>query len=165
MMTEAQYLEAAKSAKNLLVHRGNTPEDAEDAVQDAALNVLTTKHPWNGTAPFKTWFCSVAINARLMAMRGAMAKALRDSMPVDPDMLVGQSTPESLYSRDERIGQIMLAATTLPPSQYRAFFARYGMDMTLDDTAELLGIHVGTVKSTLHCARRKIVAQCSNRPH
>ncbi len=162
-MSDTELLDAMKQARAMLMRdQRNSREDAEDAVQDAALSALKTSRPHDGRAKFKTWFCRVAINARLMRLRGLEAHALRDALPLDPTMRVTTATPESLLWRNEQRATIANAVTKLSPVLFQAYVLRYDWDYSVEECAEVLGIPRNTFKARLYRTRAAIAQQCSN---
>lgn len=165
-MSEADLIDAMKQARALLLrNRWNTVEDVEDAVQDAALSALKTKCPHDGRSSFKTWFCRIAINARLMKLRGLEAAALREALPIDPSMRVTTATPESQCRRNEQMALITAAAERMTPSLYCAYLLHYEFGYPDKEAAAIAGVPRNTFKARVYRARTAIAAQCSSPQH
>lgn len=166
MISDAQYKDAMDFGKKLLIRRGATPEDAEDAVQDAALSACATSHPWDGRSRFTTWFCKVVINARLQQVRRRDYKYFADPVSLHPGMRVVDVTAEDQAIREEEREQLLGAIAELTPGHYSAVNLVYIYGMKATEAASLLGIPNNTMKARLHRSRAMIKSQlCSNPQH
>ncbi len=70
---------------------------------------------------------------------------------LDPDAGGSVTAPDAFPDRERRI-DLMAILAELPPRQRAVIVLRYFEDRTERDTAEVLGISVGTVKSQTHDA-------------
>jgi RNA polymerase sigma-70 factor, ECF subfamily len=123
-----------------------TPEDAEDALQDAMLSAHRGAGSFRHDAAVGSWLHRIVVNACLDRLR--RAKAHR-TVPL-----------EDVYPVADRSAQVetaivvQRALSRLPIEQRAAIVAVDMQGYSVADTARLLGIPEGTVKS--RCARARV---------
>lgn len=83
----------------------------------------------------------------------AWRKRRRETL--DPDAGMSVTAPDVFRGRENRIDLMMILAD-LPPRQRAVIVLRYFEDRTERDTADVLGISVGTVKSQTHDALSRL---------
>jgi RNA polymerase sigma-70 factor, ECF subfamily len=144
---------------------GNTA-DAEDAVQDAFLSAFTHLHQFRGQAQLSTWVTMIVINSARMKIRQrprqlhiALAGGDReqDNLTLSEMIPDGRPSPEELYQRCEFEKQMAELSSQLSPSLRKTFQMRDVYGLTVRETAQLLGLREGTVKSHVVRARAKLV--------
>lgn len=163
VISDAEYKQALDKGRNFLMARGASREDAEDAVQDAALSAVSTAHPWDGRSKFTTWFFRIVINARLMQIRNRDYQAFANPEPISPDMRVSDVSAEDEIIREEQLGNLAHAMEALTPMQ-RQTMKMYCCGIKSKEAATLLGIQNSTVKSRIHQSR-KTIRQCFSPQH
>jgi RNA polymerase sigma-70 factor (ECF subfamily) len=125
---------------------------AEDAVQEALLRAWVRSEKGEEIESVNAWVTAVALNLsrsglrRLRSERRAKAR-LREPAPVE-DPAPGA----------DRSVDLDRALATLPRRQREVVVLRYYLDLDTHDVAAALGIHEGTVKSTLFRARTALAA-------
>ena len=123
-----------------------TPEDAEDALQDAMLSAHRGAGSFRHDAAVGSWLHRIVVNACLDRLR--RAKAHR-TVPL-----------EDVYPVADRSAQVETAIVVeralarLPIGQRAAIVAVDMQGYSVADTARLLGVPEGTVKS--RCARARV---------
>lgn len=127
-----------------------SPEDARDAVQEAAIRAWQQLPKLRNSAAWPAWFRRIAVRTALDESRRA-----RRSREVQlPDQVDGELS-HPMPHRDEML--TVLAALSRLPAEDRALLGlRYGADLTVPDSAEALGIRLGTAKARLHRALKKL---------
>jgi RNA polymerase sigma-70 factor (ECF subfamily) len=130
--------------------------DALDAVQDGFVKALVNLESFRGKSTFKTWLLRVVTNAALDLGR---QRGRRESLPVEhavsDDLDAGHNPAERLERADlRRLLDKALAA--LPEAQRQTFVLHAEAELSYRDTAEVLGISIGTVMSRLYYARQKL---------
>jgi RNA polymerase sigma-70 factor, ECF subfamily len=145
--------------------------EAEDVVQDAVLKAYRKLASFRGDAKFSTWLVAITLNEA----RGRLRKANRaafDSLDAQREES-GDFTPAALtdwreiplaaLERQELRALIQNAVSELPESYREIVTLRDVEELSVNDTAALLGISVGLVKVRLHRARmmlqKKLVPQ------
>jgi RNA polymerase sigma-70 factor, ECF subfamily len=152
-----EELLGAVRPRALSVCRGVLPylPDAEDACQEALLNVANKIGGWNGRGRFTTWMHVVALNSarstyRRMRNQAVAADPLEHG-PLDrPDprtTSVIAGTRLDLLDAMERLERDH-------PQYVEPLLLRDVYEMPYDEIATLLGIPLGTVKANIHHGRR-----------
>jgi RNA polymerase sigma-70 factor, ECF subfamily len=137
--------------------------DAEDAVQDAYVRAFASLETFRGDASLGTWLARIVINE-------ALRRAERRKPTVDLDEVAerlpadhaGAATmapsagPEQAAARAE-VRRILENAVDALPSEFRTvFMMRIVEQMSVEETAGLLGIPQATVKTRLHRANERL---------
>ena len=129
--------------------------DAEDLTQEVFVALYQSLSSFRGEASLATWSYRVALNHCLKHA----AKARPITVPYDeardqpaPDM----SSPAHQSARRELSGQIETALEHLSPSHRDAVILHELHEMTYAECAAVLGVPVGTVKSRLSTAFRRL---------
>ena len=123
-----------------------TPEDAEDALQDAMLSAHRSAGSFRHDAAVGSWLYRIVVNACLDRLRRLQTH------PTAP--------LEDVYSVPERTAQVDTAlcvhrALMRLPVEHRAAVVAVDMQgYSVADTAALLGVAEGTVKS--RCSRGRV---------
>jgi RNA polymerase sigma-70 factor, ECF subfamily len=123
-----------------------SPEDAEDALQDAMLSAHRSAGSFRHDASVRSWLHRIVVNAcldRLRRVKAHPTSPLQDVYPV-PDRTAQVETAIVV----ER------ALMRLPLRQRAAVVAVDMHGYSIADTAQLLGVAEGTVKS--RCARARV---------
>lgn len=147
----AHILPTMRGALRALLGRG---AEAEDAVQDAAIDVLRGLGTFRGDSNLRAWARTVAVRAGLRRTR----KQRPALSLVDPDGLhaSAESVPgEGGFS--ERISRPLAAyLSAIPADQREALVLRHALGYTVPEIAELSSTSVNTIKSRLLKARREV---------
>lgn len=145
-----------------LAHLGDVA-DAEDAVQDALLAALTHVDQFRGQAKMSTWLTAIVINSARMKLRRRLGRVYLALDQTDgqefalADMLSDtRPGPEEAYRKREIAEQLAQATSRLSPTLLRIFQLRDVYGLNIRETAHLLGVPPGTVKTRLARARMKL---------
>ncbi|MEU2247627.1 RNA polymerase sigma factor SigM [Streptomyces sp. NPDC019224] len=128
-------------------------EEAADAVQDALVSAFRAAHTFRGQSAVTTWLHRITVNACLDRVRKA---ASRKTSPVDdPERLDQLMEPhesaEAPMERHDLHRELLAALATLPAEQRAALVLVDMQGYPVAETARILDVPVGTVKS--RCAR------------
>lgn len=140
------------------------PEEAADALQDALLKAHRSAATFRGDAQVTTWLHRIVVNACLDRLRRAKA---RPTVPLPEHDSAHPIEPSDPLGRRELAWEINRALRTLPDDQRAAVVLVDVEGYSVDETAELLGIPTGTVKSRCSRGRAKLVpllTHLRNRP-
>ena len=139
------------------------PGDAEDAVQDAYLKVLTRIGSFNGPDGFSAWICRIVSNEALGRLRQrdrvvsleAIRAGADGKEPREGEMVKApEPGPERLAASSELRRALEDAIDALPPDFAAVFMLRAVERLSVSETAASLGIRPETVKTRFHRARR-----------
>lgn len=132
--------------------------DAEDACQEALLNVSRKIGSWHGRGRFTTWLHAVCVNSA----RSTYRRLKKQAVPADPTEL---SAAGSLERPDPRTTSV-IAGTRLDlleamevierdhPQLVQPLLLRDVHGLAYDEIAQLLELPLGTVKAQIHHGRR-----------
>ncbi len=124
---------------------------AEDVVQEVFIRAIRAWNSFRGEASARTWLWHIARNYMRDVMRRKQVRS-RHSVP-DPVELYDIGAPfESLVELEDQLSR-------LTDDQRHAFVLRCMQDLSVRDTAEILGWTESKVKSTLSRALTKLREQ------
>ncbi len=145
-------------------HLTRNPADAEDVVQEAALNACRHRQSFQTGTNFKAWFLRIVTNAFYSRCR--RASMIHESVSLDDDAeprpamtamtvdLSPEANPAEMLVDRLEMEEISRAIGALP-LEFRVVTAMYLVDdMAYQEIAAVLDIPVGTVRSRLHRGRR-----------
>jgi RNA polymerase sigma-70 factor, ECF subfamily len=145
--------------------------DAEDAAQEAFLKAFRNLASFRGEAKFSTWLVSIALNEARSRLRSKKAMKMEslDTPPegeetVTPALLRDwREIPSEALERKELRHLLQQAVVDLPLIYREVFLLRDVEELSINESAEALGITVASVKVRLHRARimmqKKLVPQ------
>lgn len=143
---------------------GNTA-DAEDAVQDALLAAYKHLDQFRGKSHMSTWLTAIVRNCALMQLRRRPRRvhiSLDERMGDEQEFSIsetladGRPSPEDECRNSELNVRVSKFATQLSPRLQRTFQLRDIDDLSINETAGILGVASGTVKAQLARARKKL---------
>jgi RNA polymerase sigma-70 factor, ECF subfamily len=137
--------------------------DAEEVAQETILKAYVHLGQFRGESRFSTWLTRVAINESRMRIRKGHAdimKPLEESRQAEPD---GDYVPQDFADWREipseelerkEVRQHLMSALAALDSKYREVFVLRDMEQSsIAETAQILGISTGAVKTRLLRAR------------
>ncbi|HOX36410.1 MAG TPA: sigma-70 family RNA polymerase sigma factor [Candidatus Brocadiia bacterium] len=145
-------------AMGILRHR----EDAEDAVQNALTGAIEHLDGFRGEASFKTWITRITVNASLKNLRSRGRRAAislaasteDDGLIPHPDFIAEWRGEPSEILAGKELNRLLDSAITALPENYRmVFLLRDIEELSVAETAEILGISEANVKVRLLRAR------------
>lgn len=147
--------------------------DAEEVVQDVFLSLFRKIDGFEGRAALGTWIYRITVNAALIKRRGKRAELevlLEDHLPTfredghregDRAMLLADwsASPEEELLSGETRRTIRRMVASLPDRYRVVLLLRDLEELSNEETAEILGESVASVKSRLHRARMALREQ------
>ncbi|WP_085964441.1 RNA polymerase sigma factor [Bradyrhizobium sp. ORS 375] len=133
--------------------------EAEDVVQETYVRALTRLDEFRGQSSLSTWLVRIAMNEALGRLRGQRPTLHLDMEREDkPRAEVIQfpaisSDPETSVAQRQIQAVVERAIDELSEPFRLVFIARVIEEMSIDETADLLGLKPETVKTRLHRAR------------
>jgi RNA polymerase sigma-70 factor (ECF subfamily) len=130
------------------------PDDAMDVAQESFLRAWRHLHSFNASRPLRPWLLSIcanlARNRRRSAGRyfAALLRAFRDE-PVSERI-------EEQTARNFQARELWKAVQKLNVLDQQIVYLRYFLDLPVAETAEILKVAEGTVKSRLSRALEKL---------
>jgi len=145
---------------SLCLRMTSNPAEAEDATQEAFLQLFRTVGSFRGESAFSTWLHRLSVNVVLMRLRRKTLPEVSLDEPLEanqeeaPKREMGTGDPRLLGSLD-RV-RLERAIGMLPPG-YRNIFILHDIEgYEHNEIAALLGCSIGNSKSQLHKARLKM---------
>jgi RNA polymerase sigma-70 factor (ECF subfamily) len=147
----------------LVVRMTRNNEDAEDVLQEALLKAYCNLQQFRGNSQFYTWLVRITMNEALMKLRkkrytqvpleevvetekGAVRRELEDR----------SNDPERYYAEQELRETLAQAFGSLSPRLCAAFILRNVEEMSMRETAAVLGLSASAVKSRVVRARSRL---------
>lgn len=130
-------------------------EDARDITQEALIRICRNAHLFKEEASLKAWVFRVARNLQIDRYRSRNFQVHFRAVGLDhaPIMVDSEtrSPDKELFSQEIR-QRVRSAIAALPPRQKEIVQLRLLADLQLEEIAQVSGLSVGGVKSTLHNA-------------
>ena len=135
--------------------------DAEDAAQEAMLKALANIRKFRGESRFSTWLIQITVNEALMRRRRErtrITEAIDDRREEEGeytprDFADWREIPSEVLERKEVRQKLAEALSSLDPKYREVFVLRDMEQLNIQETAEVLGITVASVKTRLLRAR------------
>jgi RNA polymerase sigma-70 factor (ECF subfamily) len=143
----------------LNVCRGVLPytPDAEDACQEALINIANKIGSWRGPGRFTTWVHVVAMNAARSTYRRMKNQAVAaDPSDAGPMQNPDPRTTSVIAGTRLDLLEAMEALERDHPQYVEPLLLRDVYGMSYDDIAAQVGAPLGTVKAQIHHGRRLV---------
>lgn len=124
------------------------PSDAEEAAQDGFVKAYRALGRFRRGAPFRPWLLQIVANEARNRRRSAGRRAnlaLRLADEARPGDAV--PSPEAALLSDERRDELLAAVEGLREEERLVVSCRFFLGLSEDETAQTLGLKLGTVKS------------------
>jgi RNA polymerase sigma-70 factor (ECF subfamily) len=118
-------------------------EFAEDVLQETSLQIFRKLKHLREPAVFRAWTFRIASRIAFAQMKSARRWSALEEAPVERMMFeerLGEGPDEGFLDMVERVS----------PASRAVLLLRYQQDLSLEETAAILEVPVGTVKSRLH---------------
>jgi RNA polymerase sigma-70 factor (ECF subfamily) len=141
--------------------------EAEDIVQEAYVNAFVHLGSFRGDSSLATWLSRIVINEALGLLRKkrrAADLALSVALGAEAQIIqfprnTATSDPERTMAQRQILQLVERATDNLPDVYRTVFVARVIEGLSIDETAQLLGVRPETVKTRLHRARHLVRKQ------
>ena len=144
-------------------------QDAEDAMQETFLSIHRRIQSFRGESKFSSWLYRVATNVALDALRARkryrghfteLSDDQDDEMEAQlTDAL--QPLPEEQLTRQETQERIYAILSAMSPKLSEAFVLYEIEGLSMQETADALGISLSTAKVRVHRARLQLQTELS----
>jgi RNA polymerase sigma-70 factor (ECF subfamily) len=130
--------------------------DAEDAAQEAMLQILDRLERWDATRPYRAWRTTLVLNhCRDRIRRKETRRAAEaDAASARPGNVLPD--PADALRRDEVAAALALGLRALSPREREAFVLRDLEGLETAEVARTLGISESSVRSLVTLARRRL---------
>ena len=141
----------------------NNYEDARDLVQETAMRAFSNRRKFEMGTNFQAWVITIMRNTFINNYRKAVrANTIIDN--TDEQYFLntaatskGTHSPDSVYSH-KQISKVVEALE----DEYRVPFQMYNTGFKYKEIAEELELPIGTIKSRIFLARKKLMLQLSD---
>jgi RNA polymerase sigma-70 factor (ECF subfamily) len=143
----------------------NNSEEAEEAVQEAVLKALSHLSGFRGEAKFSTWLVKITINEarlRLRKDRRHLYESFDEQVKsedgdyIPKDFADWREIPSEVLQRKELREALERAIASLPLKYREVLILRDVQQLRIEETAQILGITEGSVKTRLLRARLQL---------
>jgi RNA polymerase sigma-70 factor (ECF subfamily) len=154
---EELYRRHSSRLYNTAYRMAGNAADADDLLQEIFLQVFRRLGSFRGESALGTWMYRVAVNCCLDHVRSKAGQqqkttAFLDDLDTAEPAAPGSWRPDTVLDRME-----LERAIAKLPSSYRAAFVLYDVEgRDHHEVGDMLGIAVGTSKSLVHKARRRL---------
>ena len=162
-----EYLVAAyeKNVYNLALRMTGNPEDAEDMAQEAFLKAYSSLDSFRGDSKFSVWLYRIVSNVCLDFLRKQKKRQSFSLSMEDDDGEEGElelpdlrRLPEDELEKKLTRDAVQRGLAQLPEDARQILLLREIQGLSYEEIASALGIDLGTVKSRIFRARKKLCA-------
>lgn len=139
------------------------PEDAADMTQETFIKAYNSLGSFRGDSKFSVWLYRIANNVCLDFLRSRSRKptvslSVEDDEGEESQLDVADESqsPELLLERGLTRDAVRRGLDTLPPDYKQILLLREIQGLSYEEIASALGIDLGTVKSRIFRARKKL---------
>jgi RNA polymerase sigma-70 factor (ECF subfamily) len=152
----------------LIVRMVRDPARAEELAQDTFVKAFRALHTYDVQRKFSAWLLTIAHHVAIDELRkGSLA-----TEPLEVETDQGErtrefadpaaATPAQLAERAELATVLQTAIGRLRPEYREVVSLRYERELDYDEIVEITGLPMGTVKSSLHRARKELAEHLEN---
>lgn len=131
-------------------------EDARDALQETFLKCWRRRGELSGVQNFRAWIFRVALNAGRDLRGTAWRRRRRPLADGDPGLTSAEEPVPGAASRREELARLQQALRELRPEEQEVFLLRQNGQLTYQQIADSIHLPVGTVKTRMRLALRKL---------
>jgi RNA polymerase sigma-70 factor (ECF subfamily) len=133
------------------------PAEAPDAVQDAFLKAYLALDRFRADAPFRPWVLRIVANESKNRRRSSRRQE-RLTLQLAEDRPSGDAapSPEAVVLERTTTERLLAALSALPERDRLVVGYRYLLELSEEETAAVLGVRRGTVKSRLSRALARL---------
>lgn len=129
-------------------------EDAKEVAQETLLRAFKYLSRYDRERSFKNWLFRILVNAARKTRRKGLPHSQVTELDVaTPDV---DSHPEERHQRDEMRSQLLECLAPLSRREKEVFLLRDIEDLSIKETAEVMGVSSISVRVHLSAARKKI---------
>lgn len=136
-------------------------ELAKDIAQEVFIKAYSNVHTFRGQSSLKTWLLSITRNMAINERRSSYVKRVVLFEWVKPPR--DNPSAELDYFKEQDVRELWQIVFGLPSKLREVLVLKLDQDLTVAETARLLQISEGTVKSRLHRARAGVTKKWRER--
>ncbi len=148
---------------HLALQKLGSREDAEDAAQEVFLKAYTSLGSFRGDSRVSVWLYRITSNVCIDLLRRrretvSLSAENEDGEAIELELPDERFDPAALAERKDLREQVGKALRMLPPDAREILLMREIGGRRYDEIAEALDLDIGTVKSRIFRARKKLCA-------
>ena len=160
---ETLVLEYEKNVYNIALCMTGNSEDAADMTQEAFIKAYNSLQSFRGDSKFSVWLYRIVSNVCLDFLRSknrrpTVSLSVEDDDGEDAQLDVADESqsPELLLDRKLTRDSVRRGLDSLPPDYRQILLLREIQGLSYDEIAQALSLEVGTVKSRIFRARKRL---------
>ena len=160
---ETLVLEYEKNVYNIALRMTGNSEDAADMTQEAFIKAYNSLQSFRGDSKFSVWLYRIVSNVCLDFLRSknrrpTVSLSVEDDDGEDAQLDVADESqsPELLLDRKLTRDSVRRGLDSLPPDYRQILLLREIQGLSYDEIAQALSLEVGTVKSRILRARKRL---------
>ena len=160
---ETLVLEYEKNVYNIALRMTGNSEDAADMTQEAFIKAYNSLQSFRGDSKFSVWLYRIVSNVCLDFLRSknrrpTVSLSVEDDDGEDAQLDVADESqsPELLLDRKLTRDSVRRGLDSLPPDYRQILLRREIQGLSYDEIAQALSLEVGTVKSRIFRARKRL---------
>ena len=142
---------------NLCFQMTRNVQDAEDMAQEALLKAWRSLHRFNARSSFSTWLHRIAVNTCLDKLRKNKAHMVSIQEMSESGRTLQDERSDHMEERSADRQEIKRALRALAPSHRAIIILRDVQGYAYEEIAKILHCPLGTVRSRLARARKKMI--------
>lgn len=157
--------EYEKNVYNIALRMTGNSEDAADMTQEAFIKAFNSLQSFRGDSKFSVWLYRIATNVCLDFLRSRNRKPTvslsvedNEGDDVELDIADESQSPEVLLERGITRDSVRRGLDSLTPEYRQILLLREIQGLSYEEIAQSLDLEVGTVKSRIFRARKKLCA-------
>ncbi|MEB0046710.1 MULTISPECIES: RNA polymerase sigma factor [unclassified Pseudomonas] len=136
------------------------PDDVDDILQCVFLEALRSEHKFQHASKPQTWWCGIALNLIRNHFRKMYRQPYQESWEEDVHSeLDGYTDISHQVDGHRQLARVIEAIGCLPSNMQKVLEVSLEMDGNYQETANSLGVPIGTVRSRLSRARVQLKQQ------
>ena len=154
-----------KNVYNIALRMVGSPEDAEDMAQEAFIKAFNALSSFREDSKFSSWLYRIVSNVCLDHLRAGKNKATvsltvenEDGQSEELDLPDPTSSPEKILEGKMTVDAVRRGLRELPPDYRQVLLLREVQGLSYEEISDATGIEIGTVKSRIFRARKKLCA-------
>ena len=162
---EKLVLEYEKSVYAITQRMTGNAEDAADMTQETFIKAYNSLSSFRGDSKFSVWLYRIATNVCLDFLRSRSRKPTvslsvedDDGEEVELDIADESQSPERLLERGLTRDAVRRGLNALSPEYRQILLLREIQGLSYEEIADVLTLEVGTVKSRIFRARKRLCA-------
>jgi RNA polymerase sigma-70 factor (ECF subfamily) len=130
-------------------------DEAEDVAQETFIRAFHVLERFDTTRPMRPWLLSIAVNLARNRRRsiGRFFNAIQKLVREEPRLISGESNGQEQRWQSQALWG---AVRRLGMKDQQIVYLRYFLELSVEETAQSLGVAAGTVKSRLHRALERL---------